>query len=276
MITKDVLTHEREYSEYDISHAEWSNPKPHGLSGCFRLKDEDEYMMAAIESHMPWLDEAVLVLQPSTDMTHRFAAILEERYGPERVRLFSYPFPVAQIDTPDHYKLPENSVFTLMHFTNWALSRCRYSWVAKIEGDVMAMPSFGRIREEIDAHPTREMYYGRVGLNVAGTKCEMIPFQNVRNAGWDEGVFNNSPRWPCVRYGKWESIDMNGPMDPRHNFGWSFFHTKRSKRRHVNRSETWVPRTEEHVRAALSAFNTARAWPSKEEEYPSILWEWKP
>jgi hypothetical protein len=55
---------------YEIDWDNWRDkPKPFGFSGCFRLRNESQFMETAILSHLPWLHEAVLVVQPSEDDT---------------------------------------------------------------------------------------------------------------------------------------------------------------------------------------------------------------
>jgi hypothetical protein len=166
-IEERCLVHEQDkYSAYDIDIERWADEKPFGISGCFRLKNETQFMEASVMSHLEWLDEAVLVVQKSDDHTVELAVDMAARH-PDKIRVEVYPFDVFPIATPNHFNMPENSVRTMMHLTNWALSRCRFSWIAKIEGDVIALKTFKLIREAVEASPDVVRYYGRVGLNVA-------------------------------------------------------------------------------------------------------------
>ena len=77
------------------------DPKPFGFSGCFRLRNEAQFMKVAIQSHMAWLDEAVLVVQPSTDNTYHTA--LDMAREDPRIKVYTYPFVPDWIDTPGFY-----------------------------------------------------------------------------------------------------------------------------------------------------------------------------
>ena len=227
---------------------------PFGISGCFRLRDESQFMEAAILSHLPYLDEAVLVVQPSEDDTVERAERLGAEH-PNKIRIAYYHWPVDWIDTPGFYEKNPDDWGHLVHLSNWALSQCRYSWIAKIEGDVICLSTFGKIVEQVKQRPDEPHYYGRVILNVAGDQCDQISLQHPRNAGWDIGVFPNSPKYRFTRKGKHVNIFI-GP--DRTCMGWSGLHMQRSKAPHTQRIRDTgpvVPFTVENVQEALSAFN---------------------
>ena len=138
------------------------------------------------------------------------------------------------------------------------MSYCNYSWVAKIEGDVIGLSSFAKIREEVDKYPDAIRYYGRTGLNVAGENCEFFSGTHPTNAGWDEAVFNNDPDlWHCIKLqDKWEAINMEKKRSAMRQMGFSFLHTKRCKKIHSHGTingveEKWIPYNEKNLRAAL-------------------------
>lgn len=277
-IAQRCIVAEREYAEFDIDLEAWEAPKPFGISGFFRLKNEEQFMKAAILSHLPALDEAVLIVQRSDDETINLAHQLSMKY--EKIRYDFYPFEVAQIDTPEHYNLPENSVRTMMHLTNWAISRCAYSWVAKIEGDVIALSTFVEIRDLIETQPNRFRYFGRIGLNVAGRNVDKVSATYPRTGGWDEAVFNNDPFWHCLRFHKWESINLHDHNDMIENMGFSFLHVKRCKDKHLkdqyvdsHGAETWVPFNPIKTRMALEIFNQKQPHPGPDKPCPAVLFE---
>ncbi|MCJ7621301.1 MAG: hypothetical protein MUP64_13910, partial [Anaerolineae bacterium] len=177
--------------EFDIDMNAWRAVKPFGISGCFRVCNDAEFLEPAIVSHLPWLDEAVIALQPSTDQTEAIAERLEQKHA--KVRIVRYPARPHFIDVPEFHKDPVNSIRSFVYLSNWALAQCRYSWVARIEADVIALSTFGEIRRRIQAERDAWRYYGRVILNVAGRHCDGISKENPRNGGWDEGVFPCHP-----------------------------------------------------------------------------------
>ena len=235
-----------------IDYSAWANPKPFGISGMFRLRNESLFMERAILSHLPYLNEAVLVVQPSSDDTVEQAYRLATEY--DKVQVYEYPFDCDWIDTPGFYaKDPEQSGH-LVHMSNWAATRCRYSWIAKIEGDVIGLSSFGRIIERIKADPLKIMYYGRVILNLAGLDCDQFSVTVPRNGGFDEAVYNNSPLWRFHRVQRWEMVPINA--GPNCCMGWSGLHMKRCKPKNIGwNNETYAPFVRQHVRSALADFN---------------------
>lgn len=244
---------------YEIDWQGWKGRhKPFGISGCFRLRNESQFMEVAIRSHLPWLDEAVLCVQPSDDDT--LAIALRLATEDERVKVFEYPFVPDWIDTPGFYEKNPDEPGHLVHMSNWALSKCTYSWICKVEGDVICLSSFQNVVERVFANPSLTHYYGRVILNVAGENCDQISATVPRNGGWDEAVFNNDPdKFRFVRSGKWESV----PIGSAHSCcGWSALHMKRSKKDKIGwNGELYVPFTPESVQMALAEFNLSNPYP---------------
>ena len=211
---------------YHINYEEWqAKQKPFGISGCFRLRNEAEFMERAILSHLPYLDEAVLLVQPSDDGTEEIALRLEKENP--KIKVYFYNYVVDWIDTPGFYEKDPDQPGHLVHMSNYALSLCKYSWICKVEGDVIALSTTQKIVDKIRANPDRTHYYGRVILNVAGPKCDQFSVTVPRNAGWDECFMNNDPsKFRFIRSGKWETIPMGGSASCE---GWSALHMKRSK-----------------------------------------------
>src|SRR5512139_3134527 len=130
-------------NEFDIDYETWLAKKPFGFSGCFRLRNEAQWMEAAIRSHLPWLTEAVLIVQPSEDNTYDIAYRMASE--DKRVKVYEYPFDCDWIDTPGFYSKDPNAPGHMVHMSNWAFTKCRYSWIIKVEGDVLALSSFDEI-----------------------------------------------------------------------------------------------------------------------------------
>ena len=240
-------------SGFEIDRNTWAQPKPFGISGCFRLRNESQFMEVAILSHLPYLDEAVLAVQPSDDDTVERAEKLASENP--KVRVVHYPFVVDWIDTPGFYAKDPNEPGHWVHLSNWAMSQCRYSWISKAEGDVICLSSFQKIVECIKNTPEARHYYGRVILNVAGENCELFSCKHPRNAGWDECVVPNHPIYHFERSGKYESLFIG---DDRTCMGWSGLHMKRCKKQHVERLsqiEPWAAFTPENISKVLEGFN---------------------
>jgi hypothetical protein len=167
-----------------------------------------QFMETAILSHLPWLNEAVLVVQPSEDDTIEKAYRMANDH--ERIEVYEYPFECDWIDTPEFYAKDPHSPGHMVHMSNWAFTCCEYSWIVKVEGDVIATSAFANVIERVRFEPDISRYYGRVVLNVAGENCDHISWDNPRNGGWDEAVVPNMPDYHFERQDKWEVLQNPG------------------------------------------------------------------
>lgn len=256
----------------DINVANWRNSaKPHGLSGCFRLRNEAEHMRAAILSHMPYLDEAVLVVQPSDDDTLEIAEQLAAE--DDRIRVYFYPHIVDWIDTPGFYGKDQDKPGHLVHMSNFALSQCAYDWVCKTEGDVICLSSFSKLRAAIDGD--KRIYHGRAIVNMAGPDADWYSHTVPRNGGYDIGVFfNDSYLWQFKRVEKWEMIRGAGSMTCA---GWSGIHLKRCRKRMLPdadwqnstkiygwNNEMYLRYAPDNLAVSLSAHNREHPYPGRD------------
>ncbi len=250
---------EWQFQSYNIDIVDWERPHPFGISGCFRVRNDHEFLYEAVTSHLPYLDEAVIALQPSDDRTMK---VVEELAKLDKVRVEHYPVAPVFITDPEWQTVPENSIRSFVYLSNWALSRCKYSWIARIEADVICLSSFAKIRERIEREPDKNILYGRVILNVAGRDRDQISATVPRNGGWDECVFPNSPAYRFTRKPKYEVLA--NPFDSE-CMGWSALHLKRCKESKIGwNNEEYLPFDRENVARALAVFNHNNPYPGRD------------
>jgi hypothetical protein len=247
---------EWEFQAYNIDLKQWESPHPFGISGCFRVRNDHEFLYEAVTSHLPYLDEAVIALQPSDERTEAVVTELEKL---PKVRVVRYPVAPVFITDSEWQSVPENSIRSFVYLSNWALSQCRFGWVARIEADVICLSSFAKIMERVKNEPNAKRLYGRVILNVAGKDRNQISASVPRNGGYDECVFPNRPEYHFVRRPKYEVLES-----PHENIcmGWSALHMKRSKSEKIGwNGESYLPFTREGVAQALRVFNLSNPYP---------------
>jgi hypothetical protein len=250
---------EWQFQQFNIDMATWEQPHGFGISGCFRVRNDHEFLYEAVTSHLPYLDEAVIALQPSDSETEAVVAELEKL---PKVRVVRYPVAPVFITDPEWESVPENSIRSFVYLSNWALSQCRYSWIARIEADVICLSSFGNIVERVKNEPDKKILYGRVILNVAGRDRDQVSATNPRNGGWDECVFPNNPAYRFTRRPKYEVLENPYASEC---MGWSALHMKRCKADKIGwNNETYLPFTPEGVAKALHDFNAVNAYPGKD------------
>lgn len=91
-----------------------------GISVLIAAQNEERLIQASVESYLGFADEIIVVTNGSTDRTPEICARLEKEYA-DVVRFF---------DRPEFPDLPQNRSF--------ALSKARYRWIAKFDGDFVA------------------------------------------------------------------------------------------------------------------------------------------
>ena len=253
---------EREYAALDIDRTAWAGNHPFGISGCIRVRNDDEFLRAAVVTHLPYCNEIVLALQSSEDDSEQVCNDLAKQY-PDVVRVVKYPVIPVYIFDQAWDTTPETSAYSFIHLSNWALAQCRYSWIAKFEADVVAVSSMRRIVDRIKASPNDRRFYGRVVLNVGGLDYGVINAKVPATGGWDEGVFPNHPDWHFVKAGKYESLDYS--QSPHECIGWGGIHLKHAKLRHWGKiKEPFQPFDKEHLAGIMADWLKSHQWPGSD------------
>lgn len=246
--------------ELEINYEEWRKPKPAGISACIRVRNEAQFMGAAVRSIVSLVNEIVLAVQPSDDDTLMIANELAAQY--QNVKVHYYPIVPDWIDTAGFYKKDPTQPGHLVHMSNWALSKCSYSWILKIEGDVIALPPLTQMLQRVRANMDKPHYYGLVILNVAGKDMDKVSWENPRNGGADEAIFPNNPDVvKFVRRSKWEVAE---PRCNSTSLGWALMHMKRCK---IGKETGWngehyVDFKRGFVEEALREYNRINPYPA--------------
>lgn len=250
--------------ELTIDYAEWRKPKPHGISACIRVRNESQFMAAAVRSILDLVNEVVLVVQPSDDNTLEIANQLAEQH--EKVNVHYYPLVPDWIDTRGFYEKDPHQPGHLVHMSNWALSKCRYSWILKVEGDVIALPPLENFIGRVLAL-NEPRYYGLVILNLAGKDMDKFSWENPRNGGWDEAIFPNNPEYVHFeRRNKWE---VAVPQVDSVSLGFALIHMKRCK---TGKDEGWngehyIELERGNLREALREYNNRNPYPAGDDPF---------
>jgi len=113
-----------------------------GLSAMFRIHNEEAWIEAALDSVLPWVDEAVVVLNLCTDQTAAIVSRVLLRSRPGAVRVFHYPFKLHPMG-PGHDECPADSVLACAYYYNFAQAKTTRTHVVKWDGDMVAMDFFG-------------------------------------------------------------------------------------------------------------------------------------
>ena len=112
---------------------------PIGVSGLMRVKNEEQFIAASIDSCIDALDELVICYEECTDNT---PAILEakRRQYPDKITLWPYPHKIIAHNLSEEEfeyacSLPVDSPNLLSGYYNYTLSKARFRYAMKIDAD---------------------------------------------------------------------------------------------------------------------------------------------
>jgi glycosyltransferase involved in cell wall biosynthesis len=129
--------------EFNISPDWYKHRKP-GISAMIRCANEAKWVVPCLDSILPFFDEIVITVGPSTDRTREVIdeyvrtlpndSCFQHYRGRNKVRVFDYPFSLREPD-------PEpDSVNDKSYYCNWTLSKTTYGVVAKWDFDMQMIP----------------------------------------------------------------------------------------------------------------------------------------
>jgi len=115
------------------------------VSAMIRVRNEEEFLSAAVASIADLVSEIVIIDNLSDDGTPAVIAELQRAY-PAKVSSHNYPYPIRRVGR-EHWELsaqradrPSPNLSTTYY--NWSLARCRHPFVLKWDGDMIATPAF--------------------------------------------------------------------------------------------------------------------------------------
>ena len=121
-----------------------SRLRPKRISAMVRVKNEEEFLAAAVRSIADSVEEIVIVDNGSTDATPAVIASLRADY-PRTIVSHRYPYEVARVGT-ETWELLAASAGASPHLSgtyyNWCLRRCTQPYVLKWDADMIATAAF--------------------------------------------------------------------------------------------------------------------------------------
>ena len=205
-------------SEFQFNPAELSKPRPVGISAYMRIKNEEQLIRLAIESHLPFYDEIIAVYNDCSDNTEAILLALQQQHH-GKLKVFHYLPKVNPIGTPEHAAaVGRDDVHSMASYYNYAVSKCTYSIATKLDADHLAIPhtlepALKKIRAEFSAGVDKIFLFS--GLNV------------IRNESGDLGMVKNG-----------EPFSGNGDIY-YHRIDERAFFINHKKVEHFNQSYRW-------------------------------------
>lgn len=171
---------EKKIEYYIDKNAFDSSKRKNWISLFARLKNSSDFLQLAVESHLDFYDEIILVDNNSTDNTREICKKLQEKYK-EKVKFYEYNEIVVTYWDKNRANIPENSVHSMIYYYNWTLSKTTYKYVAKLDDDIIVMDK-NVIKETTD-------YIRKNGINY----LQISPQINVHISN---NKFVTPLRWP--------------------------------------------------------------------------------
>ena len=171
-----------DFSEFQFNPANLTRPRPFGISAYMRIKNEEQLIRLAIESHLPFYDEIIAVYNDCSDNTEAILLALQQQHH-GKLKVFHYLPKVNPIGTPEHAAaVGRDDVHSMASYYNYAVSKCTYSIATKLDADHLAIPhtlepALKKIRAEFSAGSDKIFLFS--GLNV------------IRNESGDLGMVKN-------------------------------------------------------------------------------------
>lgn len=160
--------------------------RPPGLSAFIRCKNEEEYIVASIASAYRVFDEIVVILNRSTDRTRELVQDLMTDHP--KIRLVNFDVECAPAGPGYREMVEKDPGRSLAKFYNWCMEQTTYSHVCKWDGDMIALPTFERMRDMIGSSDV-VAFDGYDVLGRPTTNCEPRIFRyepaHTRYEDWD-------------------------------------------------------------------------------------------
>lgn len=197
-----------------------------GVSAFMRIRNGAFALERAIRSHIDHFDEIVAVYNRCTDETPELLERLAAEYGP-KLRVFHYVPYVYPPGSDGHYREAGDSPHSLVNYSNFALTRTRFSHATKLDDDHIAMPSLAALVADVRrGYTARNEVACFSGLNLALGPSGMVgillrePFAG----NGDHWIFPVAPKTYFTYDPRFETFRFGGMRRRFHSF--TYWHLK--------------------------------------------------
>jgi hypothetical protein len=152
----------------------WQKTRTPGISGFMRLKNEALFLDRAIATHLPGLDELVIVYNDCSDNTAEICLRWQHEF-PEKIRVFEYEPNVVPVGTPESLTIDPRSPHCIANYYNFSLALTNRAIAIKVDGDHHAVaPRFHKICQRVRRRLAPKQRYPIYGLNLTLQEGEIV------------------------------------------------------------------------------------------------------
>ncbi len=228
--------------QYSLSAVQvYGGARRPGVSGYYRLYDEEDFLTASVESHLPFFDELILVHDSTTtDNTPAIAQALADKY-PGKVKYHPYELAAHKLRTAARRMLPANHPRVFENYSNFALSKTTRRVVAKVDGDHIAIDTaFARAAAQFQSMDfMRDVFYAFVGINLWSYNGRLYVDPRSPTTAFGDTGFHTMRAEKRYYTKLWRNEDGYFARKNRviENAGCLFFHLKNMRHRIPHRSD---------------------------------------
>ena len=156
------------FDEFRFNPVILSAPRKLGISALLRVKNGEQFVRLAIESHLPFYDEIIACHNDCTDNTEAILMDLQKQH-PGKVKVYHYLPQVHNATPQQHRQTPADSVHSMANYYNYALSKTTCSIAVKLDDDHLAIPcnlapAIDAIRTDIAAGKSKLYFFSGINL----------------------------------------------------------------------------------------------------------------
>lgn len=235
-VNKELLENIEWIKEMNIPLEWFYEKKPLWISWVARLRNADDFLEKVIETHLPFLDEIILIDNLSTDKTKEICLKLKKKY-PNKIKFFEYKYDVKPPGVSDNIKW--NSIYSLAYYYNWCFSKSRYKYVMKVDDDNYFDTKKGlEIRKYIlEKKPKKYITYYWFNLIKKDNKIGICDKNIYSGKYTDHWIYPVSNKTYYIQNWEVETFIFNLPYKRK---GFAFFHLKFLKKKYwlINYKDT--------------------------------------
>lgn len=122
-------------TEFNFSISSHSDKE--GVSAILRVKNEETKILYCLKTIINVFDEIIFIDNASSDSTLELVKEFKRQYDTEeKIKIHHYPWKIARWGD-EHLITPEDSLCSMVYYTNWTISHCSFKYVCKWDADMV-------------------------------------------------------------------------------------------------------------------------------------------
>ena len=159
-----------------------------GISAILRVKNGEDFLDAAIETHINYYDEIIAVFNQCTDNSLNILKNKREKY-PNKIKIFHYRPEVYPVGSIKHRFTPDTDIHSIVRYNNFALSKTTHRFITKLDDDHIPINNnFERALEIVKNDNKFRTIYCYSGIN-------LLKFNNKLGVYANHPFVGNKDHW---------------------------------------------------------------------------------